>query len=220
MSQENEIDVVGVGTHLVTCTTQPSLGCVYKVTPEACSDIQTRFCSPPLMSAWCACVIQLVEVRGRPRMKISEDPEKSTVPGRKQVYRLMDADGGNSPSLCFFIPRNTSFSVAKMWKTHTGRPFLDLLCLAVEAPPEPGVPLGCFPLCSAHSPLAVTPAQVHRLRQEAFVEGQVRMKHARRKLLCGSSQHLLVVAGHTPPVQRHRVENRGPEVAGDFPPSI
>lgn len=27
-------------------------------------------------------------------MKISEDPEKSTVPGRKQVFRLMDADGG------------------------------------------------------------------------------------------------------------------------------
>lgn len=27
-------------------------------------------------------------------MKISEDPEKSTIPGRKQVFRLMDADGG------------------------------------------------------------------------------------------------------------------------------
>lgn len=176
MSQENEIDVVGVGTHLVTCTTQPSLGCVYKVTPEVSSGIQTRFCSH-LMSAWCACVIQLVEVRGRPRMKISEDPEKSTVPGRKQVYRLMDADGGNSPSL-FLLPRNKSFSWAKMRKPHTGRPFLDLLCLAVEAAPEAGVPLGCFPLCSGHSVLSVTPAQVHRLRQEVFVDGQVRSKRA------------------------------------------
>lgn len=26
-------------------------------------------------------------------MKISEDPEKSTVPGRKAVYRLLDAEG-------------------------------------------------------------------------------------------------------------------------------
>uniref|UniRef100_A0A672YY44 Nicotinate phosphoribosyltransferase n=1 Tax=Sphaeramia orbicularis TaxID=375764 RepID=A0A672YY44_9TELE len=65
--KENEIDVVGVGTHLVTCTKQPSLGCVYK----------------------------LVEVRGRPTMKISEDPQKSTVPGRKAVYRLMDTEGEN-----------------------------------------------------------------------------------------------------------------------------
>ncbi|CAF95247.1 unnamed protein product, partial [Tetraodon nigroviridis] len=142
--RENEIDVVGVGTHLVTCTRQPSLGCVYKVKP---GDTQTVFCSggcPSCPSG--ACVVQLVEVRGRPRMKISEDPEKSTLPGRKQVFRLMDADGG---------------------------PFLDLLCLAVEAPPEPGVPLSCFPLCSGHSPLSVTPAQVLRLRQDAFVDGQV-----------------------------------------------
>lgn len=166
------------------------------------------------MSVWCACVIQLVEVRERPRMKISEDPEKSTVPGRKQVYRLMDAEGGNSPSLCFFIPRNMSFNLAKMWKTLTGRPFLDLLCLAVEAPPEAGVPLGCFPLGSAPSPVSVTPAQVHRLREEAFVDGQVRRKHARRKLRCALTAELLVVvAGHTPPVRRHRDEDRGPEVA-------
>lgn len=28
-------------------------------------------------------------------MKISEDPEKSTVPGRKAVYRLVDTEGKN-----------------------------------------------------------------------------------------------------------------------------
>uniref|UniRef100_A0A671W8F5 Nicotinate phosphoribosyltransferase n=1 Tax=Sparus aurata TaxID=8175 RepID=A0A671W8F5_SPAAU len=117
--KENQIDVVGVGTHLVTCTKQPSLGCVYK----------------------------LVEVRGRPRMKISEDPQKSTVPGRKSVYRLLDADG---------------------------HPFLDLACLAVESPPEAGVSLRCFPLGCDDSPVSVTPAQATCLRQDVFTKGQVR----------------------------------------------
>lgn len=116
--KENEIDVVGVGTHLVTCTKQPSLGCVYK----------------------------LVEVRGRPRMKISEDPQKSTVPGRKDVYRLIDTEGH-----CF----------------------LDLVCLAVESPPEAGVSLTCYPLGCDDSSVSVTPAQVLCLRQEMFIKGQV-----------------------------------------------
>lgn len=116
--KENEIDVVGVGTHLVTCTKQPSLGCVYK----------------------------LVEVRGRPRMKISEDPEKSTVPGRKAVYRLVDSEG---------------------------HPFLDLVSLAVESPPEAGLPLSCYPLGCDNTSVSVTPAQVTCLRQEAFTKGQV-----------------------------------------------
>lgn len=46
---------------------------------------------------------QLVEVRGAARMKISEDPEKSTVPGRKEVYRIVDAEGENSSSLLTLI---------------------------------------------------------------------------------------------------------------------
>ncbi|XP_019740181.1 nicotinate phosphoribosyltransferase isoform X2 [Hippocampus comes] len=117
-NKENEIDVVGVGTHLVTCTKQPSLGCVYK----------------------------LVEVRGKPRMKISEDPQKSTVPGRKSVYRLIDADG---------------------------HPFLDLLCLAPEPAPEAGRHLRCHPLAADGTPLSVTPAQVICLRQQMFTKGKV-----------------------------------------------
>ncbi|XP_057697305.1 nicotinate phosphoribosyltransferase isoform X2 [Corythoichthys intestinalis] len=116
--KENEIDVIGVGTHLVTCTKQPSLGCVYK----------------------------LVEVRGRPTMKISEDPEKSTVPGRKSVYRLLDAEG---------------------------HPFLDLVCLAQESPPEAGIHIRCHPLANDGTPLSVTPVQVICLRKEVFTKGQV-----------------------------------------------
>lgn len=140
-------------------------------------------------------------------MKISEDPEKSTVPGRKQVYRLMDADGGTSSSLRCLIPTNKSFDLAKMWKRPTGRPFLDLLCLAGEAPPEPGVPLSCFPLGSGHASHSVTPAQVRRLRQDAFVDGQVRRKRGLALPRVFTSPRLLVVAGHAAPPQRHPDEN-------------
>ncbi|NXI49754.1 PNCB phosphoribosyltransferase, partial [Chloroceryle aenea] len=61
----SEIDMIGVGTHLVTCPLQPSLGCVYK----------------------------LVEVNGSPCLKLTEDEEKMTIPGTKTIYRLYDAAG-------------------------------------------------------------------------------------------------------------------------------
>lgn len=34
-------------------------------------------------------------------MKISEDPEKSTVPGRKALYRLVDSEGEDQCHLSF-----------------------------------------------------------------------------------------------------------------------
>ncbi|KAM9644156.1 nicotinate phosphoribosyltransferase isoform 2-T2 [Morphnus guianensis] len=61
----SEIDMIGVGTNLVTCPLQPSLGCVYK----------------------------LVEVNGSPCMKLTEDEEKMTIPGTKTIYRLYDVAG-------------------------------------------------------------------------------------------------------------------------------
>ncbi|XP_074001134.1 nicotinate phosphoribosyltransferase isoform X1 [Numenius arquata] len=63
--QGSEIDMIGVGTNLVTCPLQPSLGCVYK----------------------------LVEVNGSPCLKLTEDEEKMTIPGTKTIYRLYDAAG-------------------------------------------------------------------------------------------------------------------------------
>ncbi|KAF5907785.1 nicotinate phosphoribosyltransferase isoform X1, partial [Clarias magur] len=116
--RDNEIDVLGIGTHLVTCTSQPSLGCVYK----------------------------LVEVEGRPRMKLSEDPEKSTLPGRKAVYRLMDTEG---------------------------HPQMDLICLSAEPAPKVGEPLNCHPLGQDKAVQSITPAHVTSLRLDVFSRGKI-----------------------------------------------
>ena len=37
--------------------------------------------------------VQLVELKGDARMKLSQDIEKVTIPGKKDAYRLYGADG-------------------------------------------------------------------------------------------------------------------------------
>ncbi|XP_032616527.1 nicotinate phosphoribosyltransferase isoform X3 [Hylobates moloch] len=65
LAQEgSEVNVIGIGTSVVTCPQQPSLGGVYK----------------------------LVAVGGQPRMKLTEDPEKQTLPGSKAAFRLLGSD--------------------------------------------------------------------------------------------------------------------------------
>jgi nicotinate phosphoribosyltransferase len=86
--QGHEIDAFGIGTHLVTCDDQPAMGCVYK----------------------------LVEARGIPRIKVSQELGKMTIPGEKEVYRLFGEDGYS---------------------------LLDLMIRVGDKPPEPGKRILC-----------------------------------------------------------------------------
>mmetsp|Transcript_31071 Transcript_31071/g.76229 ORF Transcript_31071/g.76229 Transcript_31071/m.76229 type:complete len:557 (+) Transcript_31071:165-1835(+) len=63
--QGHSVDVFGIGTHLVTCSTQPALGGVYK----------------------------LVEAGDKARIKLSQELVKVTVPGKKRIFRLFGQQG-------------------------------------------------------------------------------------------------------------------------------
>nr|KAF6395877.1 nicotinate phosphoribosyltransferase [Molossus molossus] len=118
LAQEgSEVNVIGIGTSMVTCPRQPSLGCVYK----------------------------LVSVGGQPRMKLTEDPDKQTLPGSKAAFRLLGSDG----SL-----------------------LLDVLQLAEEPPPQAGQELRIWPRGARESCL-VRPAQVEPLLHLWVQQGQL-----------------------------------------------
>ena len=63
-AEGHSMDIFGVGTNLVTCLKQPALGMVYK----------------------------LVDICGEPRIKFSEEMEKTTLPGAKVVFRVYVVD--------------------------------------------------------------------------------------------------------------------------------
>lgn len=63
--QGHEVDAFGIGTYLVTCYAQAALGCVFK----------------------------LVEINNQPRIKLSEDVTKVSIPCKKRCYRLYGREG-------------------------------------------------------------------------------------------------------------------------------
>jgi nicotinate phosphoribosyltransferase len=72
--QHHEIDIYGIGTNLVTCQAQPALGMVYK----------------------------LVELNGQPRIKLSDDKKKVSIPCKKMIYRLYNQ---NNHPVCDLMQR-------------------------------------------------------------------------------------------------------------------
>ncbi|KAF3337681.1 nicotinate phosphoribosyltransferase-like protein [Carex littledalei] len=63
--QGHEVDAFGIGTYLVTCYSQAALGCVFK----------------------------LVEINDQPRIKLSEDVTKVSIPCKKRIFRLYGKEG-------------------------------------------------------------------------------------------------------------------------------
>jgi nicotinate phosphoribosyltransferase len=103
--QGHDIDAFGIGTHLVTCDDQPAMGCVYK----------------------------LVEAKGIPRIKLSQELSKMTIPGRKEAYRLFSEDGYS---------------------------LLDLMIRVGDKPPEPSKRVLCHHPFDHIKRVYVTPSKV------------------------------------------------------------
>ena len=115
---EHEINTFGIGTNLVTCQAQPALGCVFK----------------------------LVEIRSIPRIKLSQNIGKVTIPVAKQAYRLYNKDGV---------------------------PLIDVLTLDSEDAPVPGVEFVCRDPLVEGARLRVIPSAVDQLLTLRYQGGVV-----------------------------------------------
>ena len=117
---EHAITAYGIGTNLVTCQAQPALGCVYK----------------------------LVLWNGKPRIKLSQDLPKMTIPGEKKVYRLYESYTGEAV-----------------------RPVCDLMTGADESAPKSGEQVICRDPFRADQQTTITPALVVELHKNVYDQG-------------------------------------------------
>ncbi|KAL6044059.1 Nicotinate phosphoribosyltransferase [Balamuthia mandrillaris] len=115
--QGHDIDTFGIGTNLVTCESQPALGCVYK----------------------------LVEIRGTPRIKLSQEVSKVTLPGAKDVHRIYGAQG---------------------------HPLVDIMVRAGSAPPLPNERVLCRHPFEEQKRAYVTPTRVVPLLHTVIKDGK------------------------------------------------
>ncbi|XP_047956654.1 nicotinate phosphoribosyltransferase 2-like [Salvia hispanica] len=106
--QGHEVDAFGIGTHLVTCYAQPALGVVFK----------------------------LVEINNQPRIKLSEDVSKVSIPCKKRSYRLYGKEG---------------------------YPLVDLMTGENETPPKAGERILCRHPFNESKRAYVVPQQVEEL---------------------------------------------------------
>jgi len=116
--QGHKITAFGIGTHLVTCQRQPALGCVFK----------------------------LVEVNSKPKIKLSQDVQKVTMPGQKDAFRLYSSDG---------------------------HALIDLLQRPGEQPPEVGRRVLCRHPFEESKRAYVMPHKVERLYSVVWEQGRL-----------------------------------------------
>lgn len=113
--QSHKIDCFGIGTHLVTCQRQPALGCVYK----------------------------MVEINGYPRIKLSQDVGKITMPGKKTAYRLYGSDGEQYSVQSFSVYVLHTHTRIDEVIAFSGHALIDLMQKTGEDPPQVGEKVLC-----------------------------------------------------------------------------
>jgi nicotinate phosphoribosyltransferase len=138
----HEITTFGIGTHLVTCQSQPALGCVYKVClafyidwslNKRCPSFTTTCLTNYFNHFFAVRCRQLVEVGGQPRIKLSQDVEKLVIPCCKNIYRLIGV---------------------------SGQPLIDIMTMADEPAPVPGERILCRHPFLENKRAYVTPTKV------------------------------------------------------------